>query len=194
MKSTKKHAIGKSIATFRGSIMMFLNTGPTAMFPRAYSSVLKKPLQVLVLQGSIVVFVKSCYRSFQKKKKKKAKQKIKVKKGPIAVFHKRHYNLTQKTIWGTYSHGCQNRNLDHKISRFYDLTLPKSLKSQHDRKNGRIVCRIAQDHRIVSYGILSILPILPFGLIFFFLGGIHLGKIIHLNPQAQRVIRSPIMN
>ena len=31
-------------------------------------------------------------------------------------------------------------------------------------------------------------------IIIIFLSGIHLGKIIHLNPQAQRVMKSPIMN
>ena len=45
-------------------------------------------------------------------------------------------------------------------------------------------------HRIDgSYGIL------PFGFFFFFfLSGINLDKIIHLNSQVQQVIRSPIMN
>ena len=39
-----------------------------------------------------------------------------------------------------------------------------------------------------SYGIL------PFGFFFFFLSGINLGKIIHLNSQVQQVIGSLIMN
>ena len=35
---------------------------------------------------------------------------------------------------------------------------------------------------------------LDFLFIYLILSGIYLGKIIHLNPQAQQVIRSPIMN
>lgn len=44
--------------------------GPCA-FPMPYSSILKTPLQSLVLQGPKVVFIKRCYRSFFKKYIKK---------------------------------------------------------------------------------------------------------------------------
>ena len=41
---SKNAAIGISIATFRGSIVMFLNFESIVAFQRAYSSVLKTPL------------------------------------------------------------------------------------------------------------------------------------------------------
>ena len=61
------------------------------------------------------------------------------------TYHKawRHYILGScKIVHRGIEHGCQNRDLDRKITRFYDLTSPKRLKLYPDRKNGRIICRI----------------------------------------------------
>ena len=44
-----------------------------------------------------------------------------------------------------WKHGCQNRDLDRKIARFYDPTSPKCLKLHKDRKNYTITCRIVGD-------------------------------------------------
>ena len=45
-------------------------------------------------------------------------------------------------IHTVYNHGCQNRDLDRRIARFYDPTSPKHLESHKDRKNCRIARRI----------------------------------------------------
>ena len=37
------------------------------------------------------------------------------------------------------THGCQNDNLDRRITQFYDPTSPKHLGSHENRKNSRIV-------------------------------------------------------
>ena len=39
-------------------------------------------------------------------------------------------------------HGCQNCDLNCKITLFYDPTSPKCLESHKNRKNCRITCRI----------------------------------------------------
>ena len=43
-------------------------------------------------------------------------------------FHCFNYDITNKNYNGE-NHGCQNRNLDRRIARFYDPTSPKRLDS-----------------------------------------------------------------
>ena len=42
-------------------------------------------------------------------------------------------------------HGCQNRDLNCRITQFYNPTSPKHLESHKDHKNCRIACRIVWD-------------------------------------------------
>ena len=72
-----------------------------------------------------------------------------------------------RRIYSQRTQGCQNRDPDRKIARFYDPTSPKRLKSQQDRKNIRIVCRIVQD-RMGSYRSYHLAFLASFFFFFFF--------------------------